>query len=203
MGMRKIKSILEADPEQILVLDISKPSPDLTALCDDSQVCFEKRPFSPVDIADKFLVIAATSNPELNRTIAELCHTSNILCNIVDAPVLSSFIVPASITRGDLTVAISTAGQSPALAKHLRQKLEDFFGNEYEQILVILGRLRPLLLALELTTEENTAIFRNVVSSGLLEALAQQDLDNAAASLRKTLPEDLHDKIGELLNGIA
>ncbi len=203
VGIRKIKGLLAAGATSLLILDMAKPCVELAEIINNSKVAFERRPFEPQDADNVFLAVAATSDPKVNKMVAKACQVRSVLCNIADRPELSSFIVPASIKRGDLTVTISTAGQSPALARHLRRKLESHFGNEYELMTTIMGRLRPLLLGLGLKTKDNTAVFRAIVESDLLDALASLDLDTAAASLRDTLPQDLHDKIGELLNAIA
>ncbi len=203
VGIRKIKGLLASGATSLLVLDMAKPCAELDEIINNVQITFERRPFVPSDAEGVFLAVAATSDSGVNKMVADACQARSVLCNIADGPELSSFIVPASIKRGDLTVAISTGGQSPALARHLRRELESHFGNEYEMMTTIMGRLRPPLLELGLTTGENTAVFRAVVGSGLLAALAVLDLDRAADSLRNTLPKDLHDKIGELLDAIA
>src|SRR5258706_9761474 len=86
-----------------------------------------------------FLVIAATSCTELHERIFEETSRRSVLCNIVDVPLLCDFYYPAVVQRGALQIAISTAGQSPALAQRLRKQLEDQFGPEYEEWLAELG----------------------------------------------------------------
>lgn len=201
VGMRKIKTLLNADPASILVLDIQSPSDEQAETLNHPLVTFEQRPFSPSDVEGVFLAIAATPDRTVNQAVATACEHAGILCNIADAPQQSNFIVPSCVRRGDLSVAISTGGHSPALSKRIRRDLENVFGKEYEVFVDILGRLRPLMLAKGTTTQENTAIFRAVVESDLLDALAEEDLDRAASSLRETLPQEMHEKIGELLHG--
>ena len=70
-----------------------------------------------------------------------------MLVNVVDAPDLSDFIVPAVVRRGDLLLAISTSGASPALAKRMRQALEEQFGPEYERYLDFIRTFREQVLA--------------------------------------------------------
>ena len=201
VGLRKIKTLLDAGPASILVLDPADPGEEQASVFKHPSVFFQQRTFDPADVDGKFLVIAATPSSEVNASVAEACNRREILCNIADAPHLSSFIVPSCVRRGDLSLAISTGGHSPALARRIRRDLEAVFGKEYELLVDILGRLRPLLLASGRETSENTAVFRAVVESGLLSALANEDLDRAALHLRETLPQDMHENIGEILHG--
>lgn len=93
-----------------------------------------------------FIVVAATNNSTLNRHIGERCEAKNILCNIIDNPKLSSFIVPSHITRGDLVISVSTHGKSPGLTKHIKESLEVAFDNTYAERVALLGMLREAVL---------------------------------------------------------
>ncbi|MES9995202.1 NAD(P)-dependent oxidoreductase [Desulfovibrio aminophilus] len=203
VGTRKIATLLSCGARSILVLDTREPDEGLNALLEQPGVGFERREFRDADLDGRFLVIASTSNEALNWRISDLCRERNLLCNIVDQPEKCSFIVPALVTQGDLTLAISTGGQSPALAKHLRKHLQESFGAEYGAFLVVMGRLRPMLLELDRPTGENTAVFRAVVGSRLMETLAAKDFIQAAAVLDEHLPEPLRPRIPELLHGLV
>jgi len=100
-------------------------------------------------------------------------------------------------------VAISTAGASPALARALRQDLQDYLGLRYESLLTAMARLRPLVLALGQTTERNTETFRGLVESPLAAALANKDRAQAQAILTSLLPDALHPRINEVLHGLV
>lgn len=203
VGIRKIRGLLECGPELVTVLDTAAPSPELIDACQRDNVRCHHRPFEARDLDGVFLTVAATSNAAVNREVARLCEERSILCNVADHPELSSFIVPATVRRGELTLAISTGGASPALSKVLRKKLESLFGPEYEQLLAIMALLRPRLLELGLSSDDNADIFRALVHGGLIEDLAHGELDSAADMLRENLPEELHPIIGELLNAVA
>ena len=97
-----------------------------------------------------FLVIAATSSQKLHEQIFEEARRHGVLCNVVDAPDLCDFYYPAIVQRGALQIAVSTSGQSPALAQRLRKELEDQFGPEYEVWLGHLGEERDKLFAAKL-----------------------------------------------------
>ena len=93
-----------------------------------------------------FLVIACTDSEAVNHAIYEEAQQAGILCNSVDDPDYCDFYSPAVVSRGDLQIAISTGGKSPALAQRIRKKLEQEFGPEYESWVDWLGRVRTGIL---------------------------------------------------------
>ena len=100
------------------------------------------RSYRTSDLNDKWLVIAATDEPELNRAVSEDAARARLFCNVVDQPALCSFQVPAVFRRGLLQIAISTGGASPALAKRIRMELERSYGAVYGELLDALFDLR-------------------------------------------------------------
>lgn len=203
VGRRKIQTLADVGPASVTVVDTRPQDADISALLENPNVSFECREFRDEDLDGKFLVMACTSSEEVNWRISNLCADRGILCNIVDQPEKCSFIVPAQVKRGDLTVAISTAGRSPALAKRIRKELQDSFGDEYAILLNLMGRIRPLMLGMGMATADNTEVFRSLVNSDLLGVLRQRNLDSAGEILKEVLPESLHDNISELLDGIV
>src|SRR5882672_11027389 len=103
--------------------------------------------FKASDIDGAFLVIAATNSTATNAVIHQESQKRNILCNSVDDPENCDFYYGAVVRRGDLQIAISTAGKSPALAQRLRQDLEAQFGAEYTEWVKELGQAREQLFA--------------------------------------------------------
>lgn len=203
VGKRKIQSLADSGAGHVTIIDTREPDPEMGSLLALPNVEFFCREFADDDLDDKFLVIACTSSEEVNWRISNLCRDRGILCNIVDQPEKCSFIVPATVKRGDLTVAISTAGRSPAMAKRIRKELQESFGDEYASLLSVMGRIRPLMLGLGMTTADNTAVFRSLVDSSLLSAIKGRDLDSVTEILKESLPEPLHDNIPELLDGLV
>jgi len=211
VGLRKIETLADCGAASVLVVDQNPPDGPLSALLARPGLApvlrFEQRGFRDADLDGVFLAIASTSSPAVNQRISDLCRERGVLCNIVDQPEACSFIVPASVRRGDLTLAVSTGGQSPALAKRIRKDLQEAYGQEYALFLDLMGRLRPLVLALGLETGANSAIFRSLVGSRLLEALKLGDAALAQAELAAHLPPELspqlHEMITEILHGPA
>ncbi len=200
VGSRKLATLLECGPASVTVVDPAPPGPGVAALCTSPVFHYEQRPFRDKDLDGKWLVIASTADEDLNRRIGEECRHLGILSNVVDQPEASSFVVPATLTRGDLVLAVSTSGTSPALARTVRSNLEKLFGNEYTMFLAVMGRLRPHVLNMGKPTTDNTALFRDLVASPLMDHLAHGDAEAAAQTLRDILPDDLHPLIPELLH---
>lgn len=107
---------------------------------------WKPREFEVPDLDGAFLVIAATSDEEVNELIFREADRRGILCNVVDQPLRCDFYFPAVVRRGALQIAISTAGLSPSLAQRLRKDFEAEFGPEYEEWLAWLGRVRAALM---------------------------------------------------------
>jgi len=114
----------------------------------DSRIHWEPRAFRAADLDGAFLVIAATNSPNLHEKILRLARRRGVLCNVVDDPERCDFFYPAVVRRGDLQIAISTSGASPALAQRLRKELERQFGPEYEHWLAHLRTARAEALRL-------------------------------------------------------
>lgn len=203
VGKRKIGSLLEAGASPVTIIDTLPADQEIAAMLKQDGAAFECRRFADADVDGQFLVIACTSNETVNKRISDLCAERNILCNVADQPETGSFIVPASVTRGDLTLSISTNGKSPAMTKRIRKELQEYFGEEYAHILTIMGRVRPLMLSLGLETKENTTVFRALINSNLLGAIKVHDLDEARKILKESLPQPLHANISELLDGLV
>jgi len=138
-------------------------------------------------LQDRFLVIAATDDAELNCRIAEDAEKRGLLCNVVDYPRAGNFILPALVQRGALTLAISTSGQSPALARQLRRDLEQRFGMEYADFLELLGVVRSRLLAESQDSSGNKEKFDQLVHSALLELVRRRDYEGVDRILRSVL----------------
>jgi precorrin-2 dehydrogenase / sirohydrochlorin ferrochelatase len=100
-----------------------RATPRIQELLAHDRLTWERRSFSDVDLDGRFLVVAATDDSDLHVRIARLAEERRILCNIVDVPSLCNFTVPAIHREGPVTVAVSTAGASPTIAKRLRDEI--------------------------------------------------------------------------------
>jgi precorrin-2 dehydrogenase/sirohydrochlorin ferrochelatase len=110
-----------------------------------------------------------------------------LLVNAVDQPADCNFIVPSVLSRGDLVIAVSTSGKSPAFARKVRVELEQSFGEEYGLFLNLMGNLRKEILRLGLSQEENKSTFEDLVTSDLLSAIREKNWDLASQIVEKVL----------------
>ena len=124
-----------------------------------------------------FMVIGATDRNEINAQISHDAFSLGILVNIVDDPDKCNFILPSLVQQGDLSIAISTAGKSPALAKKLREDLQQRYGPEYQVLLGIMGSLRKKVLAQGNASRDNKALFAELVHSNILQAIRDGNRD--------------------------
>ena len=137
-----------------------------------------------------FIVVAATSDKDLNRKVSLSARRKGLLVNAVDQPQDCNFIVPSIVKRGDFLIAVSTSGKSPALSKKIRKDLENQFGEEYRAFLLLMGRLRDRILSRGLPQEENSRIFHQLVDSPLLKALSEDSREDVRAILQEILPDE-------------
>ncbi|MCM1990040.1 precorrin-2 dehydrogenase/sirohydrochlorin ferrochelatase family protein [Oceanirhabdus seepicola] len=112
----------------------------------NSRVTLIQREFEMNDLYGKYIVIISTDNFKLNEQIANKCEERGVLYTNCSNGEVSSFSLPAVVKRGDLSVAISTNGKSPALSKKIKKEISDIYKNEYEEFLELLGELRYVVL---------------------------------------------------------
>ncbi len=153
------------------VFVVSRVFSDRFKDADMQSVTCRKKEYDPNDLCGMSLVFAATDNQVLNQKIKTDAAKENILCNVADAPGSSNFILPSIIRRGDLILAVSTCGASPALAKNIRQDLEKLFGPEYEKMLQVMGNIRKRLLSRGHAPQEHKKIFYTLIEAGMLELI--------------------------------
>jgi precorrin-2 dehydrogenase / sirohydrochlorin ferrochelatase len=137
---------------------------------DAGKIDLELRPFSESDLDGKFLAVAATASESLNKLIYSEAQRRGVLCNVVDVPEYCDFFYPAVVRRGDLQIAISTAGQSPSLAQKIRQQLERQFGEGYAEWVEQLGETRRLILASDLDQAAKWELLHSLASREAFEA---------------------------------
>jgi precorrin-2 dehydrogenase/sirohydrochlorin ferrochelatase len=118
-------------------------------MAESGEVTWHQREYATGDLAGHFLVVAATDNPAVNRAVFAEAEAAGILINAVDDPPFCDFYFPSVVRRGDLQIAISTAGASPALAQRLRKEINALLPLDTGDWLAELGNLRREVLQLE------------------------------------------------------
>ena len=139
---QKIPGLLDAGARVHVISPIA--SQRIRNLSEEGRLRWSPRRFEENDLDRATIVVSATSNAELNERVYRLADARGILCNAVDQPAHCHFYYPSVVQRGDLQIAISTAGKSPALAQRLRKEFEIAFSAEYENWLNWLGNVRGL-----------------------------------------------------------
>lgn len=168
-------------------------APELTdgleAMAGDGSIAdVRRRPFAPADLDGAFLVLAATNNRDVNAKIAELARTHGMLCNVADDPQACDVQFPALVRRGDLALAISTGGASPAVTADVRARLEDLFGPEWGDLLAMLGDLREATKRRYPAPALRAAAVRDLLDDGhVLALLRAGEAEDAARYARAAL----------------
>jgi precorrin-2 dehydrogenase / sirohydrochlorin ferrochelatase len=178
VGESKIEGLLETGARiRVISLDAT------TAVLEwarEGKIELELRAFSPEDLDRAFLAVIATSSRTLNERIYNEAQRRRVLCNVVDVPDLCDFYYPSVVRRGDLQIAVSTAGQSPSLAQKIRQQLEKQFGPAYAAWVAELGETRKLILASDLDKERKLDLLHSLASREAFEAAVAQVPELAA-----------------------
>lgn len=168
VGEPKIAGLLDSGAHIRVVA--RQASPAVHEWAQGGKIELELRAYSANDLNGKSLAVVATSSRALNEQIYHEANLHGILCNVVDVPDLCDFYYPAVVRRGDLQIAVSTAGQSPSLAQKIRQQLEKQFGPAYAAWVAELGETRKLILASELTKERKLDLLHSLASREALDA---------------------------------
>lgn len=162
---RKIIRLLECGA--LVTVVAKKLTPPLMNMAAAGKLTHVDDNYDQQYLAGAFLVIGATDREEVNDRIAADCRARVIMVNIVDDPGRCDFILPSLVNRGSLSIAVSTDGKSPALARKLREELSDRFGPEYEDYLELLGWLRERIIAAGRPAVDNRDVFTALVDSPL------------------------------------
>jgi len=137
--------------------------------------------FAPADVDGAAVVVAATDRPVINRAVAAAARAARVLVNVVDTPGACDFHVPAIVRRGALVVAVSTEGRTPALAAHLRRRLEAMLGPEYATVVEVLGALRERLRRRGDPAARRRRFFERLLTTDLVTAVAVGDMGKVDA----------------------
>ena len=175
IAARKVTSLLDAGAE------VSVISPTLVealaALARDGRIIYMQRSYETDDMTGAALVYAATDDSELHQRLYVEARRHSIPINIADVPSLCTFIVPATLTRGSLQIAVSTEGASPAMAKRIIARIERLFGPEYGLALEVMRAARHHLKATEPDLRMRASKLTALARSRIPEYLRKGNLD--------------------------
>ena len=148
---RKVQALLEAGA--VVTLIAPECTDGLVAMTSDSSVTWHQRTYETGDLEGAFIAIAATDDRAVNETVTKEATERNTPLNVVDVTDLCTFIAPSVIHRGPVTLAISTGGMGPALARKLRQELEGNDALAFADLAEIVADVRAELKARALTVD--------------------------------------------------
>jgi siroheme synthase-like protein len=151
----------------------------------EGRISHRRRRYRRGDLNGACLAIAATSTPEEHEKIASEARRTSTWLNVVDEPALCDFIAPAVITRGDLTLTISTSGRSPALARWLKRKMQGVIGQEYGRLTSLLGTIRSALVEAGHPPSTRSAMVDRLMASRLLVQLRRRDQAGVLRTVRR------------------
>jgi len=199
VGERKVADLMAAGARVTVVSRTL--TPELAALAHRGEIRYLPEDFTEAQVEGMALVMAATDDPEVNAAVSAAAQARAIWVNVADDPEHCTFIVPAQVRRGALTLAISTGGASPALARQLRQEFQQHLGPEYGPYLDLLQRVRTRLLTERRAHPDNGPLFHRLVQSPLREAVAQGDRARVLKLLHEILGPVLSTSVlGELVS---
>jgi siroheme synthase-like protein len=186
VAARKARSLLECGARVTVVGE--SPAAAFGAL-ERRGVTLERRRFRGPDVARQALVIAATDDAAVNARVAAAARRRGIPVNAVDDPPNCTFIVPAVLRRGDLTVAISTGGKSPAAARLVKERVGELLGDEYAALVRLLGAHRGAMKRSVAGQGRRAGAWKRMIDGGVLESLQRGDAAGAARTVRRCLAD--------------
>jgi uroporphyrin-III C-methyltransferase/precorrin-2 dehydrogenase/sirohydrochlorin ferrochelatase len=166
-------------------------TPRLAELAAGGGIDLRRRPYRTGDLAGAWLAIAGTDDRGANAQVWAEAEREGVLLNAVDDLDHCSFIAPAIHREGDITVAVSTSGKSPALAARLRRRVARLVGPAEARLCDLLGELRPELAAHVPDARARTALWYRIVDSDVIEFVRRGDVDGARERI-----EELVDELG-------
>ena len=184
VALRKVKSLLECGAEVKLI----SPSlcPELDTLAESRAIGVIRKSYQAGDLQGAFIVIAATDSSDINSEIAKECHNIGVWVNVVDNAEESDFILPSSLRRGSLTIAVATSGRSPALSRKIRMLLEKEFDEEYASMVLLIEEVRAKIKRQGIKVNEDD--WQKALDLDLiLELIKQGDDEKAKATLIENL----------------
>lgn len=162
VGLEKVEGLLACNADVTLI------APDAVAqlggYAEEGSISWERRAYEPADLEGAFMVIAATDDSEINIGIYEDAEKRAMLVNVVDVPPLCNFILPAIVRSGALSIAISTQGASPALAKRMKREIAEGFGEPYARLAEVLNEHRGWAKGTLPTYQDRKAFFEEIVN---------------------------------------
>jgi precorrin-2 dehydrogenase/sirohydrochlorin ferrochelatase len=162
VALEKVEGLLACDADVTVVAPDAVP--EIQGLSDQGRISWLNRTYESSDVDGSRLVVAATSNTELDRRVHSDAEERGVFVNVADVPELCTFILPAIVRNGPLAIAISTAGASPALAQRIKREVAEQFGSEYARLAGMLDEVRDWAKATLPTYRDRKEFFDGIVN---------------------------------------
>ena len=146
-------------------------TPEIETWANEGKLALRRKRYEPGDLDGASIVIASTDDTAVNEQVAADCRRRRIPVNVVDVTPLCEFIVPAIVEKGSVTLAVSTGGKSPALARTLKEDLQRMVGPEYAEVNDVLGTLRESAKRVLPTDVDRKRFFDGIIAKGILDML--------------------------------
>lgn len=166
VAYRKVEALLEFEADITLISP--KVCDEILNLKDKLQIIHRK--YREEDIDDAFFVIAATDDQKVNSDISEACMKRNILVNVVDELKECSFLFPAYVKKGDISIGITTSGKSPVMAGRMKKMIQDILPDYYETLVDTLGGFRAIIKEKIASAKVRSEIFKELAHIGVKNA---------------------------------
>ncbi len=186
VALRKIRSLLGCKAEVVVISP--RVVEEIERLVKEGAVEWRRRNYKDGDLADAFLVFAATDSIEVQKRVSLEAAQRGVLLNSASDPRRCDFQVPATVRRGELLLTVSTGGGSPAFSKLLRRQLERQFGMEYATVIELLAAIREVVVPGPGSSLEHKKLFEQMVLSDIVECVRQGQWQRAKDVLGEILP---------------
>ncbi len=189
VAARKIEALLFSEAQvQVVSPEVCGKISDLA---EAGAIQWFRREYRDSDLENVFLVFAATSEPAVQERIAVQAKKSGVLLNSADSPEQCDFQVPAKVRRGDLLIAVSSGGASPALSARIKHRLYLEFGPEYGDLVELLARIRRQIVSGSRESEANRELFQHLLDQPLVELIRTGRWQEIRTTLETILPDSV------------
>jgi len=197
---RKVQALLNARAD--VRVGAPRLTPQLKAWAEQARIGWRPGTFEPFWVDGAWLVIAATDDQQINADVCALCDARRIWVNVVDNPQLSSFHVPAVVDRRPVSIAISSGGAAPMVARRIREQIETLFDAGLGSLAALLGRYRQQIVAAYPDLGARREFYDRLYEGPIQDLLRQGRADAAQALLERQLEQaapSLHKAVSVLL----
>ena len=187
VAARKVSLLMRAGA----VITIVSPAlgDELRVLLEQGAITHVAREFQDEDLEDCVLVIAATDDEAVNRSVSKSANSRRIPVNVVDSPDLCSFIMPSIIDRSPVQIAVSTGGASPVLARLLRSRLESYIPAAYGRLAKLVDEYRQRVKQRFTTTDQRRYFWESILQGNVAELLFAGHDEKARAALEEAIDD--------------